>query len=164
MIESLLKGIEYFRIGFAYIGRVGSVAVTVSISVERYINCCFSNHDFAFKSLLVPFPIIFALVYNVPKFFELTPCEVTNETLMMENITFTNTTNGLEYSTPINIQEAYNIGNSPTVKSAYYSASSNSSTVELQEITTPSILKITGLLKNESTAVLKSSYSCPDGY
>ena len=70
MIEGLLKGIEYFRIGFAYIGRVGSVAVTVSISVERYINCCFSNHDFAFKSLLVPFPIIFALVYNVPKFFE----------------------------------------------------------------------------------------------
>ena len=164
MIEVLLNNIEYFRIGFAYIGRVGSVAATVSISVERYINCCFSNHDFAFKSLLVPFPIIFALVYNVPKFFELTPCEVTNETLMMENITFANTTNGFEYSTPINIQEAYNIGNSPTVKSGDYSASSDPSTVELQDITTPSILKITGLLKNESTAVLKSSYSCPDGY
>ena len=164
MIAGILSNIHYFRIGFAYIGRVGSVAVTVSISVERYINCCFSNHDFAFKSLLVPFPIIFSLVYNVPKFFELTPCEVTNETLMMENITFTNTPNVLEYSTPINIQKTYNIGNSSPVKSGDYIALHNSSNLELQDITTSSILNITGLLKNESTAVLESPHSCPDGY
>ena len=58
----------------AHIGRVGSVAVTVSISVERYLNCCHPNDKFMFKSLLLPAPIIFALLYNVPKFFEISSC------------------------------------------------------------------------------------------
>ena len=90
--------IVYFllRIGFAYIGRVGSVAVTVSIAFERYTNCCYSNHDFAFKSLLVPFPILFALIYNIPKFFELTSC---NQDISMTDNNVTCNTNETESST-----------------------------------------------------------------
>ena len=78
-----------FRIGFAHIGRVGSVAVTVSISVERYLNCCHPNDKFMFKSLLLPAPIIFAILYNVPKFFEISSCTITENVFdnSTENIT-----------------------------------------------------------------------------
>ena len=81
----------YDRIGFAYIGRVGSVAVTVSISLERYLNCCHSTQDFAFKSLLVPIPICFAFIYNIPKFFEMRSCTNT-ENEMLQNISTSMTT------------------------------------------------------------------------
>ena len=70
--------VNCFRIGFAHIGRVGSVAVTVSISIERYTICCYPNQDMPFKSLLVPIPIMFAILYNVPKFFELASCNKSN--------------------------------------------------------------------------------------
>ena len=63
-----------YRIGFAHIGRVGSVFLTVSISIERYLNCKYPNEKSVLKSLLVPIPTIFALLYNIPKFFELTSC------------------------------------------------------------------------------------------
>ena len=59
--------------------------VTVSISLERYLNCCHSTQNFAFKSLLVPFPICFAFIYNIPKFFELRSCTNT-ENEMLQNI------------------------------------------------------------------------------
>ena len=63
-----------YRIGFAHVGRVGSVFLTVSISIERYLNCKYPNEKSVLKSLLVPIPTIFALLYNIPKFFELTSC------------------------------------------------------------------------------------------
>ena len=59
------------RIGFAHIGRVGSVFVTVAITVERYLSVCYPNIECRGKSLLVPIPLIFAIIYNLPKFFEL---------------------------------------------------------------------------------------------
>ena len=59
------------RIGFAHIGRVGSVFVTVAITVERYLSVCYPNLECRGKSLLVPIPMIFAIIYNLPKFFEL---------------------------------------------------------------------------------------------
>ena len=85
------------RIGFAYIGRVGSVAVTVSISLERYLNCCHSTQDFSFKSLLVPFPICFAFIYNIPKFFEMRTCTKT-EKIMLKNVSAMMTTSTGERS------------------------------------------------------------------
>ena len=63
-----------YSIGFAHVGRVGSVFLTVSISIERYLNCKYPNEKSVLKSLLVPIPTIFALLYNIPKFFELTSC------------------------------------------------------------------------------------------
>ena len=65
-----------FRIGFAHIGRVGSVAVTVSISIERYLSIRHPNKTISIKSWLLPFPILFATLYNIPKFFEFSTCNV----------------------------------------------------------------------------------------
>ena len=64
-----------FSFGFANIGRVGSVALTVSITIERYFSVCFPNNTFSVKSLLLPLPIVFAVLYNIPKFFEIVACE-----------------------------------------------------------------------------------------
>lgn len=61
----------FFRYGMAHIGRVGSVVLTLSISIERYCSVCHSTCHFRAKSLLLPIPIAFAILYNVPKFFEL---------------------------------------------------------------------------------------------
>ena len=59
------------RIGLAHIGRVGSVFVTVSVTIERYYSVCQPTSEFRFKWLLIPLPIICAFIYNIPKFFEL---------------------------------------------------------------------------------------------
>ena len=67
----------FFSIGFAHIGRVGSVAVTISIAVERYMSVCHPTNSFPCKRLLFPLPIAFALLYNVPKFFEIVACSKT---------------------------------------------------------------------------------------
>ena len=55
----------------AHVGRVGSVMLTLSITIERYITVCHPRCSFTSASLLLPLPIIFAIVYNIPKFFEL---------------------------------------------------------------------------------------------
>ena len=60
------------RIGLVGIGRVGSVGVTVSISIERYLSICHQNNER--KSLLVIIPTLFAILYNIPRFFELLAC------------------------------------------------------------------------------------------
>ena len=57
--------------GLAHTGRVGSVLLTLCISIERYCSVCHSTCNFRAKSLLLPTPIVFAIVYNLPKFFEL---------------------------------------------------------------------------------------------
>ena len=66
---------SFYRIGFVNIGRVGSVAVTVSITIERYLSICHSNNNYPGKSLLLPLPAAFAILYNIPKFFELVACD-----------------------------------------------------------------------------------------
>ena len=50
---------------------MGSVFCTVAITVERYLSVCHPNNECPGKFLLVPTPIIFAIIYNIPKFFEL---------------------------------------------------------------------------------------------
>ena len=81
------------RIGFAHIGRVGSVVFTVSISVERYLNCTYPNDKLLLKAMLVPIPVIFTLLYNIPKFFELTSC--THQPLLPQK--FMNDTKPLDF-------------------------------------------------------------------
>ena len=55
----------------AHIGRVGSVFITVSITIERYLSVCHPTSAHCGKSLLLPIPVAFAIIYNIPKFFEL---------------------------------------------------------------------------------------------
>ena len=60
--------------GFVHIGRVGSVAATVSIATERYVTVCCSTSPLSRKNLLLLIPITFAVFYNIPKFFEIVEC------------------------------------------------------------------------------------------
>ena len=69
-----------FRIGFVHIGRVGSVLITVSISIERYCSVCHKQTSNFGSYFLLPISILFSLLYNIPKFFELIPCAEENET------------------------------------------------------------------------------------
>ena len=55
-----------------HIARVGSIYATVSITIERFLSIKRpQNLEYRCKSLLVCFPIIFAITYNIPRFFEL---------------------------------------------------------------------------------------------
>ena len=75
-----------FSYGLAHVGRVGSVVLTLSISIERYCSVCHSTCHFRAKSLLLPLPIAFAIIYNVPKFFEL-KSETVYESICDTNLT-----------------------------------------------------------------------------
>ena len=79
-------------IGLAYVGRVGSALVTVSISIERHLAIGHPTTIAPYKVLFWA-PIVFAIVYNIPKFFELAACDVTelNEELSTYGITTNNT-------------------------------------------------------------------------
>ena len=57
------------------IGRVGSVGATVSITIERYLSICHSHKTCVGKPLLLIIPSAFAVLYNIPKFFELLACD-----------------------------------------------------------------------------------------
>ena len=53
---------------------MGSVFVTTSLSLERYLSVQKPNTNYSFKKFLLPLSIAFALVYNLPKFFEFSSC------------------------------------------------------------------------------------------
>ena len=57
-----------------HIGRVGSVAITVSISIERYYCVCHKKTNNCVSYALLPTSIAFSIIFNIPKFFELMPC------------------------------------------------------------------------------------------
>ena len=78
-----LKLFIFFSFGFIHIGRVGSVAVTVSIATERYINVCYPTTHFSRKYLFLITPILFAFIYNAPKFFEIVACTQEEKYQMM---------------------------------------------------------------------------------
>ena len=53
--------------------RVGSAFATLSVTVERFFAIVFPLKDFrCIKKWLLPFTAIFTVVYNIPKFFEVT--------------------------------------------------------------------------------------------
>ena len=53
---------------------LGSILATVSIATERYITVCHPTSTFSRKNLLITVPISIALLYNIPKFFEIVTC------------------------------------------------------------------------------------------
>ena len=56
--------------GLAHVGRVGSVFVTVSVTIERYLAIVHPLQQFRGKKYLLCTPCVAAIVYNIPKFFE----------------------------------------------------------------------------------------------
>jgi hypothetical protein len=73
--------IVYGMIGVA---RTGSVYLTMSVTLERYFAIVRPLSAFRMKRCLVPISITFAIVYNIPRFFELERYvfKYTNETLV----------------------------------------------------------------------------------
>ena len=94
------------RIGLAYIGRAGSTAVTVSISIERHLAIGHPTTITPYK-LLFWVPIVFAITYNIPKFFEMAACDVSE--VVSENLTTSYI--GFSNSTVINDDMSQEIGN-----------------------------------------------------
>ena len=71
--------------GFIHIGRVGSTAVTVSLSIERYLAISQRDSDISSKILFWT-PIISSVLYNIPKFFELETCEVSWQSIIQYHL------------------------------------------------------------------------------
>jgi hypothetical protein len=57
--------------GFGHIGRVGSVFITVSVTIERYFAIVHPLKHFSGKRFLLVIPIVSSVLYNIPKFYEL---------------------------------------------------------------------------------------------
>ena len=62
--------------GICNIARVGSVFVTMSVTIERYFAIVHPLRVFKQKRYLLPTPIVATLLYNIPKFLELERCDV----------------------------------------------------------------------------------------
>ena len=87
------------RIGLIHIGRVGSVFLTIAITIERYVNVCHPTTDFKMMRCLIPLPIISAILFNIPKFFEIETIQHSNSTNNIneidEQVLMTNDSRGL---------------------------------------------------------------------
>ena len=69
---------------------MGSTAVTVSLSIERYL--AFGQHTSnTSNKLLFWAPIIFPVVYSAPKFFELSSCEALDQSITQHHLNTTGT-------------------------------------------------------------------------
>ncbi|XP_059087608.1 FMRFamide receptor-like [Tigriopus californicus] len=60
-----------FCYGCAHIGRVGSVYLTMSVTIERYFAIVHPLRHFRGKKVLIPMSVGLTTLYNIPKFFEL---------------------------------------------------------------------------------------------
>ena len=59
-----------FGYGLAHIGRVGSVFITVSVTIERYLAIVHPMQHFRGKKYLLFASSAMAILYNIPKFCE----------------------------------------------------------------------------------------------
>ena len=70
--------------------------MTISVSVERYLSVKYPNNTFKIKKYLIPVPIAFAILYNLPKFFEFVNCDDNStfiNTISINTTTYQNNTN-----------------------------------------------------------------------
>ena len=64
--EKLISAMHILH-GLLHTARTGSVYVTIAVTVERYFAVVHPTKEFKMKALLLPFAIIFAVLYNIPK-------------------------------------------------------------------------------------------------
>ena len=69
--DKSLRQLFCFRYGMAHIGRVASVLLTLCVTLERYYSVCHPMSPLRCKRHLLPASIVFSIVYNLPKFFEI---------------------------------------------------------------------------------------------
>ena len=158
-----------YRIGFAHVGRVGSVFLTVSISIERYLNCKYPNEKSVMKRLLVPIPTIFALLYNIPKFFELTSC--IEQPHISKNLTDkTNTLNFIDHlqnKRILNNSIEFFRENSSNVTSSKIipkMIAANFSLIELPLIPVKDLFNLQNIAISTDLAKEEELNSCEEGY
>ena len=69
--QKLLKPkIRFYRYGFAHIGRVGSVFMTLSVTLERFFAIVYPLKRLRLKTILIGASTILSVVYNIPRFLE----------------------------------------------------------------------------------------------
>ena len=71
MKRSAINQIENFnRYGFVHIGRVGSVLLTLSVTVERFFAIVYPLKRLRRTRFLIYTSTVGTIAYNVPRFFE----------------------------------------------------------------------------------------------
>ena len=58
------------RYGFAHIGRVGSVFMTLSVTLERFFAIVYPLKRLRLKTILIAVSTFVSVVYNIPRFLE----------------------------------------------------------------------------------------------
>jgi hypothetical protein len=76
--EDILPYILPVGFGIGHIGRVGSVFVTLSVTIERYFAIVHPLKHFSGKRYLLIVSIVSSVFYNIPKFFELERTKVSS--------------------------------------------------------------------------------------
>ena len=57
--------------GLIHTFRIGSVYMTLAVTFERFHAIIFPLRHFSWKKFLIPISVAIAILYNIPKFFEL---------------------------------------------------------------------------------------------
>ena len=70
-LKHVFNPIMIFAYGFLHTFRVGSVYVTLAVTFERFHAIICPLRHFKRKKYMLPACTIFAIVYNLPKYFEL---------------------------------------------------------------------------------------------
>ena len=70
-MKHIFNHIMIFVYGFLHTFRVGSVYVTLAVTFERFHAIICPLRHFKRKKYMLPACIVFAVVYNLPKYFEL---------------------------------------------------------------------------------------------
>ena len=70
-MKHIFNHIMIFAYGFLHTFRVGSVYVTLAVTFERFHAIICPLRHFKRKKYMLPACIVFAVVYNLPKYFEL---------------------------------------------------------------------------------------------
>ena len=74
--------------GVAHIGRVGSVFMTLSVTIERYFAIWYPLKRLRLKTPLMVVSVVFSFLYNIPRFLEF-ETTTTNMTYVDEDINIT---------------------------------------------------------------------------
>ena len=62
--------------GFAHIGRVGSVLMTLSVTLERFFAVVYPLKRLRLKVVLISASVVGSILYNIPRFFELKTVDI----------------------------------------------------------------------------------------
>ena len=98
----IIMNLINFRYGIAHIGRVGSVFMTLSVTLERFFAILYPLKRLYIKTPLIVASVAFSCLYNIPRFLEF-------ETIVTESEQNANQTEGNETATYQTVIFSYNL-------------------------------------------------------